>query len=310
MHRRCSGGQAKRGRHPCGGDFPGMVQLSRTDSGEFPSMRTDVSEIIDLERYPIDGIRDGPGQVLAGQCRETYRETGMCLLEGFVRGSALEKLVAEVEGCLEHAFFCDGSHNAYLTDSPSRTDVPHLRQERTFVGSVPYDRLPRHGRLNALYLWDPLKDFIGFVLGKPEFHRFADPLGACSVNVFVEGGVHGWHFDESEYTVTLMLQAPESGGGFECVPLVRETESEHRTVSAVLDGDREHVVTLPFPPGALLIFGGRQSLHRVTPIVGKRPRLVPVLCYAEQSGMKNSESVRRLFWGRAGLEAGGIADSP
>ena len=27
-----------------------------------------------------------------------------------------------------------------------------------------------------------------------------DPLGACSVNVFVDGGEHGWHFDESEFT--------------------------------------------------------------------------------------------------------------
>ena len=287
-----------------------MVQWLRTDPAKSLSMHTDVSEIIDLERYPVDGIRDGPGHALAGQCRQTYRETGMCLLEGFVRGGALEKLVAEVQGCLEHAFFCDGSHNAYLSGSSACTDMPHLRQERTFVGSVPYDRLPRHGRLNALYRWDPLKDFIGFVLGKPEFHRFADPLGACSVNVFVEGGVHGWHFDESEYTVTLMLQAPESGGEFECVPLVRGTEFEHRTVSAVLDGDREHVVTLPFSPGGLLMFGGRQALHRVTPIVGKRPRLVPVLCYAEQPGMQNSESVRKLFWGRAGPEVGGAADLP
>ncbi len=269
-------------------------------------MHIDVSDIIDLERYPVNRIEN----VFAGQCRDAYRKTGICLLEGFVRDSALERLVVEVQGCLEHAFFCDGSHNAYLSESPACADMRHLRQERTFVGSVPYDRLPEYGHLNALYLWDPLKDFIGFVLDKPEFHRFADPLGACSVNVFVEGGVHGWHFDESEYTVTLMLQAPEAGGEFECVPLVRGTESEFQTVNAVLDGGRENVLTLPFTPGALLIFGGKQSLHRVAPILGKRPRLVPVLCYAEQPGMQNSESVRKLFWGRTGPDPDALAGLP
>lgn len=262
-------------------------------------MHTDVSDIIDLHRYPIDGISKGYGCEFAGQCRDAYRETGMCLLEGFVCDGALEELVKEVQGCLDHAFFCDSTHNAYLTDGTAHPDALYQRQERTFVGSVPYDRIPDRSLLRALYLWDPLKEFIGYVLNKPEFYRFADPLGACSVNVFVENGVHGWHFDESEYTVTLMLQAPEAGGEFECVPLVRGTENEELTVSRILDGDREQVVTLPFSPGTLLIFGGRQTLHRVTPVAGKRPRLVPVLCYAEQPGMQNSESVRKLFWGRA-----------
>jgi hypothetical protein len=150
-----------------------------------------------------------------------------------------------------------------------------------------------------LYQWDPLKEFIGHVLGKESFHRFADPFGACSVNVFVNGGQHGWHFDESEFTVTLLLQAPETGGEFEYVPMIRGVENEKEIVRNILDGGRENVVKLPFTPGTLLIFGGRQTLHRVTRIRGEKPRLVPVLCYSETPGMENSESVRKLFWGRA-----------
>ena len=112
-----------------------------------------------------------------------------------------------------------------------------------------------------LYLWVPLKNFVGAVLGKPRLHRFEDPLGACSVNVFVDGGEHGWHFDESEFTVTLMLQAPESGGSFEYVPRIRGSEDEEAIVGAVLDGDRDRVLEIPFTAGALLIFGGRQTLR-------------------------------------------------
>lgn len=152
-------------------------------------------------------------------------------------------------------------------------------------------------------MWDPLKDFIGYVLGKSAFYRFADPLGACSINVFVDGGQHGWHFDESEYTVTLMLQPPDHGGEFEYAPLIRGLQNEQEIVTSILDGDRSHVQQLPFKAGTLLIFGGHQTLHRVKQTKGNNPRLVPVLCYGEKPGMQNSESVRKLFWGRTGNES-------
>ena len=262
------------------------------------------ADIIDLQQYPLDRLDQAPGRTLAERSRDAYRRDGLCLLPGFVRPAALTQLVDEADGYLEHAWFCDGSHNAYLSDgngAPAR-DALDQRQERTFVGSVPYDRVPASSLLQSIYQWDPLRDFIGQVLGKSAFHRFEDPFGACSVNVFREGGVHGWHFDESEFTVTLMLQAPESGGEFEYVPMIRGLANERAIVGNILDGGREGVVTLPFTPGTLLIFGGRQTLHRVTRVNGSRPRLVPVLCYAEQPGMQNSPAVRKLFWGRANPE--------
>ena len=118
-------------------------------------------------------------------------------------------LAAEATQMSHDAYFCKSSHNAYLNedDTSKPADDVTRQQEQTYVGSVPYDRIDDNRKLKHLYLWDPLKDFIGYVLGKNTFYRFADPLGACSINVFVEGGEHGWHFDESEYTVMLMLQA-------------------------------------------------------------------------------------------------------
>ena len=69
-------------------------------------------------------------------------------------------------------------------------------------------------------------------------------------------------------------------------------------VTSVLGGDRHHVLELPFSPGTLLIFGGAQTLHRVTLVSGDIKRLVPVLAYSEQTDQKNSDAVRSLFWGR------------
>lgn len=265
-------------------------------------MVNSAADLINLDRYPITNLDNGESRTFAQQCRLQYQQTDLCILPDFISTQAQKILSEEANSILHQAYFCQSTHNAYLTEHDpdlDARDVAH-RQEQTFVGSVPYDRITKESLLRRLYLWDPLKDFIAYVLGKEKLYRFADPLGACSINVFVEGGEHGWHFDESEFTVTLMLQAPQSGGAFEYVPKIRGTQNEKEIVSSVLDGDRSQVIELPFSPGTLLIFGGQQTIHRVTRVHGDRARLVPVLCYSEQENLQNSDAVRKLFWGRTG----------
>lgn len=265
---------------------------------------TDAAALVNLSRYPIAEIASDEGAACAERYRREYLANGLCALPEFISPGPLQRLVAESNAVAGDAYFCKSTHNAYLTEDDG--DVPAediaKRREKTFVGSVAYDRLGNGSLLRALYLWDPLKSFIGSVIGKPELHRLADPLGACSINVFVDGGEHGWHFDESEFTVTLMLQRPESGGAFEYVTGIRGAGDEKSLLAGVLNGDRSRVVQLDFLPGTLLIFGGRQTIHRLTRVQGSVPRLVPILCFSEKPGQVNSESVRKLFWGRTGNE--------
>jgi hypothetical protein len=269
-----------------------------------PNPNHDASNMVNLTRYPIADLESAEGTAFARNCREEYLQTGLCMLAEFIVPDALQSLAKEATSFADDAYFCKSSHSAYLAaDNPdlAEDDVAR-RQEQTFVGSVPYDRIDPQSQLNALYQWDPLKDFIGYVLGKKPLYRFADPFGACSINVFVDGGEHGWHFDESEFTVTLLLQPPQVGGVFEYLPLIRGRDDEEKIVADLLDGNRDGVVELPFSAGTLLIFGGNQTIHRVTRVQGDRPRLVPVLCYSESPGQVNSETVRKLFWGRSGPE--------
>ena len=259
------------------------------------------ADMVDLLRYPIEDITSTKGIAFADRCRQRYLQSGLCALPNFIKPPSLDALRVEANRESGKAFFCDSTHNAYLTQ-----DDPHLpsddiakHQESTVVGSVAFDELGDDALLRKLYLWDPLKDFIAYVLGKSSLYRFADPLGACSINVFVNGGKHGWHFDESEFTVTLMLQQPRHGGLFEYVPRIRGLPNERQIVANVLRGGRDHVLELPFKPGTLLIFGGSLTLHRVTVVTGSLKRRVPVLCYSEQTDQRNSDAVRTLFWGRA-----------
>ena len=228
------------------------------------------------------------------------------MLPGFIRPEAQPLLAAQANAVADRAFFCDSSHNAYLDDASvsGHNSQASMLMEETCVGSVAYDNIGQNSMLRQLYLWDPLTDFLAAVLGKDRLFRSSDPLGACSINVFSDGGRHGWHFDESEFTITIMLQPPESGGEFEYVPGIRGTDDETDRLTRILNGEREGVVELPFTAGTLLIFGGRDTLHRVAPVRGDKLRLVPVLCYSESPEQQNSIAVRKLFWGRTGPETG------
>jgi hypothetical protein len=263
----------------------------------------DTASLVDLGTYPIDDLTSASGAALLARCRASLRDSGTVVLPGFLSAEASAQIAAEAREGAPQAFFCDNTHNVYLAsdDDSYPPDHPRRRRLHTVVGSVAFDLLADDARLRALYNWDPLVEFIRAVIDVPELHRLADPLGACSINVFRPGDEHEWHFDEAEYTTTIMLQEADDGGFFEYLPNLRQPDgSEADRITSLLDGDETGVQRLPFGVGALSIFGGHRSLHRVTEVVGSTTRLVAVLTFNSKPGVMNSEAVRRLFWGRAG----------
>ena len=72
----------------------------------------------------------------------------------------------------------------------------------------------------AIYEWPPLAAFLAAVMGKPALHVMADPLARLNVMAYRAGEALNWHFDRSEFTTTLLLQAPEAGA--------RSARADHR----------------------------------------------------------------------------------
>ena len=70
------------------------------------------------------------------------------------------------------------------------------------------------------------------------------------------------------------------------------------TRSAPCWGEITSVLTLPMAPGTLLIFEGRYSLHRVSPISGRTLRHVGLLAYDTKPGTVGSELLRQDRYGR------------
>ncbi len=72
-----------------------------------------------------------------------------------------------------------------------------------------------------MYESDALTEFVGAALGVDPIYRQADEIGALTVMTYGPGDELGWHFDNADFVVTLMLQASAAGGAFEYVPMLR-----------------------------------------------------------------------------------------
>ena len=142
--------------------------------------------------------------------------------------------------------------------------------------------------------------FLCGVLGIDAIHPYADDLSSINVHFAAEGMELGWHFDNSSFAVTMLLQAAEGGARFEHVPAVRDADAGDMAfdrVGTILAG-AEPVQTLDFEPGDLVLFRGRNAIHRVTPTTGNATRLLVVFAYNDQPGVTLSPSARATFYGR------------
>ena len=174
---------------------------------------------------------------------------------------------------------------------------------RSSVHTIGYDQFPRDSLLRRLYESDELLQFLGRILGREPLYRYADPIGALNLAVMVEGDVLDWHFDQTDFVVSLAIQSSERGGDFENAALVRSTDDEHYDdVAEILRGNsaaRERVVVEPMTPGTLMLFEGRHSLHRVTPVEGARPRYVGLFGYDTKPDTMSSELLKQIRYGRS-----------
>ena len=208
-----------------------------------------MKHILDLTRFPIDQPNSPEWQNLVDRCRADIAADGMFNLEGLMRvdvaADVADGLMPRFEAeSFEHARM----HNIYFKKSipDVAEDHPALKQFETSNRTLCGDQLGQ-GALMALYEWPPFAQFLAACIGKETLHTMADPLARVNVMAYREGQALNWHFDRSEFTTTLLLQAPEQGGGFEyCTDLRSEDDPNYDGVARLVAGPRSHARNYPF----------------------------------------------------------------
>eukprot|EP00980_Cylindrotheca_fusiformis_P015038 scaffold4150_cov117-Cylindrotheca_fusiformis.AAC.4 len=264
---------------------------------------------MNFEKYPWLADLSSPDAISAiERARISYQETGAVTFPDFVSSFALESCKRDALDQESTAYTTDDVHTAYLRPPINNkeempfTSVQNLEM-RTQVASIAFDELPPNSVLGSIYQNPILRKLVSRIVGSEQkqedsIYLSDDPLGCCSINVFRPGYHHSFHFDESEFSTTLMIQEAETPGTglFQYTKPLRETsddlalESVARTIATYDDtvDMTDLLESSATPPNTETT--SSKSLHRVTKVEGGCSR-----CNSNNNAMNSLVSFNSVF---------------
>jgi predicted 2-oxoglutarate/Fe(II)-dependent dioxygenase YbiX len=259
--------------------------------------------IVNTELYPLDRLDAKVGQAWLSQVRGDLHQQGSCTLPNFVTAEVLQQMAEQARSITHLAYPGPTAVSPYffnyrLGEGESLPNSHPLRRiGKRRLAQVASDLIPADFLLCKLHGSKLMIDFLSSVLQQPVYQN-RDPYQSLNISVMDEGGCQQWHFDAGNMVTTLLLQEPEGGGVFEYVPAIRaETDENFAAVEAVLDGRSDRVIQNRLCAGTLSLFRGHYSLHRVTPVLGKRQRLQAILGYSTNPAMYGKLESSILHYG-------------
>ena len=255
-----------------------------------------INTIVDFNEHPIDDVK------YIYECKSLIQKNSLLVLENFLSNKSLENILNEAKQLEDRAFYCQQQHTILLNkQSDSLDDKDPLNILMTSnKGCVPHDLLSENSDLNILYNSDIFKFFIRNVLNLDKIFPYADNLSSINLNYYQKGQQLGWHFDNASFAITLMIQSSTLGGEFEYITEGRDSNTNYidkKLISDVIKGKSEPNL-LDVSEGTLILFYGRNYLHRVTPVKSDTPRILITLNYNEENNIELSENARLTFFGR------------
>ena len=153
--------------------------------------------------------------------------------------AALPAFVADAQRLAPLAHRSGGLGTVYLgfPDESFPLDHPQQWLGDYSLGAVAYDLFPADSPIRQLYEWDRFTALVAALLDLDVVYPYADPLGALNLAVMVEGDQLQWHFDQTDFVVSLAVQDADAGGDFEVAPQIRRADDErYDDVARVLGG--------------------------------------------------------------------------
>jgi hypothetical protein len=235
-------------------------------------------------------------------CKERLKHNSVLQLDNFLSSESLKNIQNEAIYLHSKAFYCSQDHTVLLAKKNNEIDIddPCNIEVKSDKGCVPHDLIPHNSDLQKLY---NSKDFIRFiesVLGLNKIYPYKDSLSSINYNYYEKKQQLGWHFDNASFAITLMIQSPDSGGVFQYINKGRDFDNnfiDKKLIKSVLNNNYP-VNNLSVQSGSLILFYGRNYLHRVTPVTSVKSRILVTLNYNLEKNIKLSENGRLTFFGR------------
>ena len=261
-----------------------------------------MDHLINLQSYPIHRTDSPAYAKLVLDCQRRLAVDGMFDLPEFLLPVAtLAAAEAVGPAMASEAFRHARRHNIYFRDRVDGLppDHPALQAVETVNHTLCADQLQGNPVI-ALYEWQPFADFLAATMGKAALYCMDDPMARVNVQASRAGEALNWHFDRSEFTTTILLQAALSGGELEYRTNLRSADSpNYDGVAALLRGEDPLVQQVRLQPGALNVFRGVNTLHRVVPVQGPRERIVAIFAFFDRPGVTMTAAEQVGFYGRS-----------
>lgn len=257
-------------------------------------------KILNLNKYPITKPYIHEALYTINEAQKQLKKDGLFVLNDFINPTLFNDVLDEAKLLAPLAYHNTLTGNAYLEEIDESLPEGHPKKitETTSLGAVAYDQIPKDYLIRKLYEWPLLTEFIQEIIGR-KIYPYACPMGALNVAVMKEGDYLRWHFDQSEFVVSIPLQEAAQGGNYEYAPHLRSSNSPNfKEVKKILEGDRKKVKPLHAPPGSMVIFQGMNTLHRVTEIKSNELRLTLLLGYAFEPNVISSDYLKKIRYGR------------
>ena len=261
-----------------------------------------MNHLLNLDRYPIANLGEADGKALVRRSVECLMRTGILTLPGFVLEETIRKINEDLKPVLARsAFRHTRHHNIYFDDSFDQIPPNHpaLRQGMTMNHTISGDQIPDNP-ICKIYQWPSLVKFLSTILKKKALYIMSDPIAALNVLEYRPGEpALNWHFDRSEFTITILLSSATFGGKFEYRSSLRTKRNpNYDGIAALLTNRDSQVQTLSLEPGTLCVFRGVETAHRVTPVNGQVSRIVAVFSYYERPDVRFGSTELLGFYGR------------
>ena len=255
-----------------------------------------LASILNTKSHPIDDLE------YRSKCKSMLDQDGVLVLKNFLLSDSIRSILEEAIQQERLAYYCVNEHNVYLEPFDDNYHKSHPRN-RTVVsskGCITDDQVPKGSALRALYDSKDFKEFLCSVLNEESLYKYDDNLSSINIHYAKTGQELGWHFDNSSFAITLLIQKPEAGGEFEYIRDFRSSKNNDNNYDQVLDliNGQCKPKKLAMENGSLVLFRGKDAIHRVTPTVGDRTRILSVLAYNSEPNVKLSETARMTFFGK------------
>ena len=136
----------------------------------------------------------------------------MIVLDDFLSKSPLDNLQEEARVGHGKAYFCAQNHSVYLTPHDESFDDDHAknRQVVSSKGCIcdDDDDVAGDSVLRQMYDAPEFRTFVMAVTGETSLFPYADPLSSINIHYAERGQELGWHFDNYEFAVTLLIDKP------------------------------------------------------------------------------------------------------